>query len=378
MDNKQLLHKFVEAGIPALITGEPGTGKTGHVRSLQGTRILGREVRVIQLIASVREPADIGGYPVPNYDKGYVELMPVNWGMEAKDLYDEGKFVIVFLDELRCVTAPQQAALMKCIHENRVGDLELPAGVRWVAAANSVDQSAGGVPLEGPLANRMAHLPKWSPNYKEWVEDMTLNTYALQSPLSDEGIERLPQERAAIASYIARRSENLILVPTDEDKRDGPWPSPRTWDYVAHAWTTAKEGDFDAREALMAACVGLDQAAQFINWRRTADLPDPEEVLGNTKFNLKSIVDPQRPDRTYAILNSVVAAVGAKWEPKRCLRAWEVLGKCAEENGIGDIAAAMVPTMMRIQRGRDDVPNFGKYVQPFMDLLKRAGWPGVS
>jgi hypothetical protein len=376
-DSKRLFLKFMEAGIPTLITGKPGTGKTGFVKSLEGMTMMGKPIKVLPLAASVREPADIGGYPVPDYDKGIVSLMPVNWAYSAKEYVESGHFVIIFADELRTVTAPVQAALMKAVHERQVGDMTMPFEVRWGSAANTVEESAGGVPLEAPMANRWAHIPKWVPNYKEWCADMTLNKYALQSPLGTEALERLPQERALIASFIAKSPGSLLNVPKDEEKRDGPWPSPRTLDYTAHAWATAGKEDFDLREQMMAACVGLDIAAMFIQWQKASDLPDPEDVLDG-KYTSKQLVDATRPDRTYAIFNAIVAAVGAKWTDKRYLAAWKVLGEASTAENIGDVAAAMVPNLLRTAEGKDNVPNIGRYVQPFIDLLKRAGWaPGL-
>src|SRR5205823_11964182 len=63
-------------------------------------------------------------------------------------------------DALPISTAPPavQAAMLRIVLERVVGDLELPPGVRVVAAANPPEQAADGWDLAPPLANRLVHL----------------------------------------------------------------------------------------------------------------------------------------------------------------------------------------------------------------------------
>lgn len=259
---------------------------------------------------------------------------------------------------------------MKFVHEGIAGDIQVSPWVRRAAAANSVEESAGGIPMAAPMANRWAHVFT-RVNAAEWCEDMRLGTYALQSALSEQAAERLPQERSMIATYIARKNSVLLQVPKDEDKRDGPWGSPRTWDYAAHAWAAAGSQDMELRHELLAACVGVDNAGMFIAWRNSFDLPDPEDVLAGTYKG--KIHDDERPDRTYTILSSIVTAVADNWTPKRYEQAWAVHATAAKE-GSGDVAAATVGTLMRTSESKKDVPNIAKHAAGFTDFLRRAGW----
>lgn len=373
MDNKakRLVRQYLDAGNPVVVTGPPGIGKTGFFMSLEGTRIQNREVVVIPFMLSVREAAEIGGFPSPNHEDGVVDLLPVRAFQTANRLAEEeNKFVIIFLDEIRTITESQQAAAMKFVHEGIAGDIKVSPWVRRAAAANSVEESAGGIPMAPPMANRWAHVYT-SPNAKEWGEDMRLNNYALQTPLSEEAQKRLPQERALIATYIERKPGSLLNMPKDEDKRDGPWASPRTWDNAAHAWAASGTQDWSFREELLAGLVGLDQTGMFINWRLAFDLPNPEEIIdGSFKGKL---VDEDRPDRTYTILSSIVTAVAQDWTPKRYERAWEIHARAAGDNA-GDIAAATVSTLMKTAVEKSDVPSIAKHATGFAEFLRKAGW----
>ena len=61
---------------------------------------------------------------------------------------------ILFLDQLSTAPPAVQAALLRVALERTVCDLELPAGVAVVAAANPPEQAASGWDLSRPLASR--------------------------------------------------------------------------------------------------------------------------------------------------------------------------------------------------------------------------------
>ena len=138
----------VQAGIPVLLWGSPGTGKTSVVRALGES--LGWPTEVV--IGSIREPADFAGLPV--VIDGSVQMAPPLW---AKRLASAGHGLL-FLDELTTAPPAVQAAMLRVVLERVVGDLSLPEGVRVVAAANPPEEASDGWQLSPPLANRLVHL----------------------------------------------------------------------------------------------------------------------------------------------------------------------------------------------------------------------------
>jgi MoxR-like ATPase len=144
----EALSVSVQAGVPVLLWGSPGTGKTSVVRALGES--LGWPTEVV--IGSIREPADFAGLPV--VIDGAVQMAPPLWARRLAGA-DHG---LLFLDELTTAPPAVQAAMLRVVLERVVGDLTLPEGIRVVAAANPPEEAADGWQLSPPLANRLVHL----------------------------------------------------------------------------------------------------------------------------------------------------------------------------------------------------------------------------
>src|SRR3954468_24601078 len=147
----------VAADLPVLLWGEPGIGKTATLTQLAE----GFGLPLTTVIASVHEPSDFAGLPIVGDDPAVqgVPMAPPDWAVR---LVRAGKGLL-FLDELSTATPAVQAALLRVVLERRVGALQLPPGVRIVAAANPRASAADGWELSPPLANRFVHL--------YWVHD---------------------------------------------------------------------------------------------------------------------------------------------------------------------------------------------------------------
>jgi len=125
---------------------------------------------------------------------------------------------------------------------------------------------------------------------------------------------------------------------------------------------------------LVSGCVGDGHALEFVNWRDTLDLPDPEMLIRNPE----SFQVPERGDKTYTILASVASAVIGNMNKTRYINAW-TLFKMAADSGKKDLAAAAVRTLAQAagkQGYMQDAEIRAKMVknlQPFVEILKAAG-----
>lgn len=194
-------------GLPVLLWGAPGVGKTSRFGKLAAALgfgyVEGGKPRqgAITVLGSVRRGEDFLGIPVPGVYmtpdgrtipsdlavKMIVEgkgegLRPVltyaipEWAVQAalwakgKPSDDDKKMAVVFFDEFTTSPLDVQAAMLRVIHERVVGDFALPANVAMVAAANPPAMAPGGQTLSTPVANRFIHLYWSPPTPKQWAD----------------------------------------------------------------------------------------------------------------------------------------------------------------------------------------------------------------
>ena len=348
----------VQVGIPTLLWGAPGIGKTSVCKQLAEQFQWPYEV----VIASIREPSDFAGLPIIH--DGAMSLVPPAW---ARRLAEAGHGLL-FLDEITSCTGALQSALLRVVLERCVGDLQLPPAVRILAAANPVEQAAGGWNLTPPLANRFCHI-EWPVDSARWVEGM-LNGWQPQSLLllPEDWTMHIPAARALLASFIKHKSDILLSVPSEEERAEKGWPSPRSWEVASSllAAVRASGATDEVESILLTGCVGEGAAREFLVWQNEMDLPDPEFVLANPeKFKL-----PKRGDKTFAILTSVVAAACGNLTSQRWIAAWDVLASAAKQNAVDIASIAAKQLALKTQ---ENFPLPTKQTAPFLPVLQLAG-----
>jgi len=289
-------------GIPALLWGSPGEGKSSFVESLRRD-----DFPIVTLIASIHDPTDFSGLPV--HLNGQVRFAPPEWTFA----FDETGQGILFLDELTTAPPSVQAALLRVVLERKVGFRPLPKGVRVVAAANPPDQILGGWELSPPLRNRFVHI-RWELSgeiYQKALRDgfgqTSLPTIDLDAHAEARNFWRMMVE------VFLRRNPNLAKTSPSEEEY--AFASPRTWDFaialaascdlLGKAPKPGQKGS-EVFLNLVEGCVGRGVAIAFAQFLQTLRLPDPDEVLdGKVDLDLKIL----RDDELYALFSALGAAL---------------------------------------------------------------------
>ncbi len=273
-------------GIPVLLWGKPGEGKSSFLESLSQPNF-----PVLTLIASIHDPTDFSGLPI--MQDGKVHYAIPEW---VENFGEEGEGIL-FLDELTTAPPSVQAALLRVVLERKVGFHDLPEKVRIVSAANPPDLMTGGWELSPPLRNRFVHLP-WELS-AEVYKNALLNGYdnaPLPNISKEEHAAALQEYKLLVHGFLSRNPN--LLTSSPETDRYG-FASPRSWDYAAALMASCAvlnlsplQGNTESKVflELLSGCVGEGITANFLGFLKNLKVPNPEHILdGKTKIKLEEL-----------------------------------------------------------------------------------------
>lgn len=305
-----VLQSAIDSDIPTILWGSPGSGKTAAIQALATSA----SAMLVTLIGSTLDSTEVGGVLYPT--DGQLRRSNPDWADAISRAVAGKKTAWLFLDELSCSPSPVQAALLRVVHERRVGALDLST-VRIVAAANPADSAASGGWLSPAMASRWLHVD-WRVDPTAWCA----------GEVGGWGRNMAPHESAAsalVSSWIARSPSSLSPDwPANVDVRG--WPCPRAWSHVARFLAGTRAGSVSEKSragiAGVDGLVGHAAGEEFRTWAAALDLPDPESILSGASL-------PKRGDQVAACL-SAVAAAALSDHPRRADRiqqAWRVMAR---------------------------------------------------
>lgn len=370
----------VQWGLPVIIWGEPGIGKSARVYEA-GRRAC---LEVHPVFPSTRQPEDFSGVPVPDGNGGITIECTLG---AVRELCKKGEGVL-FIDEASTARPAVQAALMGVVLDRRVGDTLLPNEVRIILAANPTDCAAGGWDLEAPMANRLAHIHLPPPNVTEWT------SWLLNQSIKDKVDLTLGQEvvaanwgpsyakaSALMAGFMRNRDQGVLhsLPVEGHPDRGRAWPSPRAWGAATRAVATCMalfgngggKGKKKAIDPLMqeivGSLVGVGTAIEWVKWVISADIPDPLDMLTNGWAP-----DKLYQDRTMAAvtgMTSFLISQDMKDRIKLAPAAYNIINALFD-GGMGDIAAVPMGALLRSGLNRKTSHDIDAALKP---ILLRIG-----
>lgn len=316
----------VQAGLPTLLWGEPGTGKSAFIQSL--SQRLGW--RLVTIIASLHEPSDFIG--LPHFEQGVTKFAPPQFLVDLQKTQGEA---VLFLDEINTAPPAVQAALMRLVLERKVGELQLPSSVRIVAAANPTFANAAAWDLLLPLSNRFVHI-RWEGLPPDvWLDCVLSDRFdSFQIPLLPEDWQKWRPYASSIITEFLRRNPSLIqCIPSKPSPDSYAYPTRRSWyDFALPsitAWKASGEGE-DVLYVLVSGCVGEKVATELLNFMRSFDIPTVDSVLrGEVDFS------KLRRDVCSVVFSTLLVYV--RDHSEEFSRVVEVFGKAAQEGKL-DVA----------------------------------------
>lgn len=259
-----------KCGLPFLVEGEPGIGKTALIQ--QACNNLGYDLIVTE--PAVRSPIDFGG--IPAQTKPATAKKSAEWDFvpigDLRRLVHATKPTVFFLDDFGQGSTATQNATCHLIHARRIGENRISDKVRIVAATNRAGDKSGVNPILEHVKSRFKTIVHLEVDVDSWVKwAMSCNDVGL--------LDRKEPMPKILPAFIAWKRDMLMDFkprPGLENSR-----SPRTVHHVGQLLASGVIQETTAYELISRAA---DQgfAIEFLAFLKLwSHLPDPEEILDN-------------------------------------------------------------------------------------------------
>jgi len=270
--------RCIKAGLVAMLSGNPGSGKSAIVQDIAKTYNL----QLVDVRLSQCDPVDLSGFPM--IVDGIAKYVPMNlFPIESTPIPKGKSGFLIFLDELNSSSLAVQAASYRLLLDREIGQHKLHPKAAIVAAGNLATDGAIVNRIGTAMQSRLIHL-ELGIDVEEWV-----------SWASSNGIDH------RIIAYIHGRPENLHKFnPKHHDKT---FASPRTWHFASKILKN-HTGDLKELTALLAGTISEAVAREFIIYSSIyTELPSMDDIV---KRPLKTPVSTE-PSMLYALAHMIAA-----------------------------------------------------------------------
>lgn len=257
-------------GMPLLLTGSPGIGKSDIVAQA----VAALDADMILSHPAVSDPTDAKGLPWPAEGGEFAKFLPFG---DLKRALDAKKRTVWFLDDLGQASPAVQASFMQLLLARQVNEHKLPDCVTFVAATNRRTDRAGVNGILEPVKSRFASIVELTVNHEDWCD------WAIENDIDYQ-----------VIAFIRLRPELLCDFKPTTDMSNSP--SPRTWSRVSQ-WVKAGL-PHNVELTTFSGAVGPGAASEFMAFlRMSRDLPSLEEIL----LDPEKAPLPKEPNALYAI-----------------------------------------------------------------------------
>lgn len=276
MKVSRTLWTTLQAGVPAVLVGDNGIGKSSSL--VEFAKILNRDYVYLPLIGAA--PEDLLGYPIVK--DNYCTYAPHAW----IEILSSG--AILILEEVNRLDNDRMQNVLAQLLDKQLGQYKLPRDTIIAGTANNWDIALNEINMN--LLTRCAWYPSDVSNAEEEKALLT-GTYDL-----DTSVKILPQDwrskivpiRIKMAAFYRSRPNSFRKV--QEGTPTTPWPCPRTihkhaLPAIAAAYSVGYR-TYDDYTEILRACCGPVFAEDFTVWLEAKSRP-PQEIYEDIKNNKK-------------------------------------------------------------------------------------------
>ena len=252
---KPILVANVQVGLPTLLYGHPGIGKTTIAEQVY--TLFGEYFAAFYVWSTTnRNAIDLGGLYRVNAE-GKTERCPV-------DCLVLDKPVFILIDELGDCPSFEQSGYYRALNEKEIGDKKLFAGSYVMAATNRPEDNAAAMELSNALKNRCM-------NINLVADTKSVLAYAVKAGWSDT-------LRGFIAAY---GNEVIERGFTPESPYGGC--TPRGLDFVHRLESAGMlSANADILERQIIGCIDHDAGSKYLAFRQLK-IPSPQLVYDDAK-----------------------------------------------------------------------------------------------
>lgn len=289
-----ILRANMNARIPIMLVGAPGTGKTATIRAIADS--IG--YHLITLIGSQMDPTDVRGLPSGQQTGTREDGSPIFSAEYLSPIFQteimRKKKVILFFDEFSNTPPATRASLLTILQNREFPNGEqMPEETIVIGAMNPPEEAADGFELDLPTKNRLFFYA-WNPTMESWFDGM-LDNWGSPETCSEK--EMLWRQK--IVKFIKDQPDQLQKQPkiggtpeaygvasndaSQMSVAQSAWASRRSWDNLAKVLAYTDDNDTYVQDTISKGIVGASGSFAFREWLRTNDIISPREALENPK-----------------------------------------------------------------------------------------------
>ena len=270
----ELLKRTIPAGLPVLVTGAPGVGKTDIITH---TAVhLGYDVIVSH--PQLNDPSDVKGLAWYNQSTNRAEFIPLG---EINTLINCTRPTIWFIEDLGNAPPAIQSSYMQWILASKCGEHSLPACVTIISASNRRQDRSGVSGLLASVRSRFVSIVDLSVDNEAWCN------WAVSNELNER-----------VITFLRSIKPNLLSTDEPISGEICNFPSPRTWANVSKL--EALNLPRDIMTQAFAGAVGVGAATEYMLYRDEAEsCIKIDDILANPKGT--PLPDQRKPSHAYTV-----------------------------------------------------------------------------